>query len=81
MRAIVLVVTGSAGDGNVLGAELGVVEQKSGLLCGLLLESHLGLLGLALGGDLDVGNLATTHKSADDTNNQHGLCGSRLTRS
>jgi hypothetical protein len=47
----------------VLGAELGVVEQKSGLLCGLLLERHLGLLGLALGGDLDVGDLATVAKS------------------
>lgn len=46
--------------GDVVGAKLGVVEQKSRLHGRLLLKSNIGALGLALGGELNVGNLATS---------------------
>jgi len=53
-------------DRDVVLAELGVVQQKSSLLRGLLLEGDLGRLGLALGGDLDVGNLAAEAEEITD---------------
>ena len=58
VRALVAGVAGSAGDGDVVGTELGVVEEE-GRLCGsILLKGHVGRLGLALLSDLEVGNLA-----------------------
>lgn len=48
-----------AGDGDVVGAKLSVVEQQSSLHSSLLLKGDVCALGLALSGELDVGNLAT----------------------
>lgn len=50
------------GNVDLVGAELGVVEEESGLSGSLLFEAHgvrLGGLVLGVGGDLKVGDLAT----------------------
>ena len=48
-----------AGDGDMVGAKLRVVEEEGSLHGSLLLESDFRGLGLAFGGDLDVCDLAT----------------------
>lgn len=50
-----------AGDGDVVGAKLRVVEEEGSLHSSLLLEGDFGGLGLAFGGDLDVCNLSTVN--------------------
>ena len=59
MASIVLVRASSAGDLDVSGAKLGVVEEEGGLGRGFLFEGYGGILGLTGGLDLDIGNLAT----------------------
>lgn len=49
-----------AGDLEVVRAELGVVEEKGSLLGRLLLKIDIGRLGLALGGDLEISDLAAS---------------------
>lgn len=56
---IVVAIGGGAGDLQVVGAELGVVEEESSLLGSLLLEDDLCGLGLTLLSDLEVGDLST----------------------
>ena len=58
-----LVVLVGAGDSNVVGAELGVVQKQGSLGSSILLERDGGRLGLALGGNLDIRNLATAFVS------------------
>lgn len=55
-----LVLPGALGtrDGDLSASKLGVVEEKSGLGSGLLLEGDGSSLGLAGWGDLDVGDLS-----------------------
>ena len=59
MRGIIDVTTAGACHSDVVGTELGVVQEEGGLGSGLLLKSDIDGLGLALFGDLDIGNLAT----------------------
>lgn len=47
-----------AGDGDVVGAQLGVVQQKGRFARRLLLKGDVGNLGVAIGGDPDVGYFA-----------------------
>lgn len=49
---------GGGGDGDVRGAELGVVEEEGGLGGGVLLEGHGGGLGLAFCLDVEAVDLA-----------------------
>lgn len=62
VRGVVIRVATGAGDGELIGAELGVVKEESSLLGRLLLEGDFGRLGLALGGDLEIGDLATARE-------------------
>jgi len=57
--AVVLSIASRSQDGNLVGTELGVIQEESRLGSGFLLKGDVRGLGLALGGDLDVGNLAT----------------------
>lgn len=59
MASIVLGGSGGAGDLDLRGAKLGVVEEKGSLCSSLLLESYGCFLGLAGFSDLEVGDLAT----------------------
>lgn len=56
--AVILRVAGGAGHGDVVGAELCVVEQESCLHGRLLLKGHFCAFRLALGGDFDIGDFA-----------------------
>lgn len=55
---VILEGLGGRGDRDVRRAELRVVEQQSSLGCRLLLEDDSGTLGLALGDNLEVLDLA-----------------------
>lgn len=48
----------SRGHGDVRSAKLGVVQEQSGFGGGILLEGHSGGLGVALGLDVEAGDLA-----------------------
>lgn len=57
-----LLKVGGGGDVDLVGAELGVVEEESGLSGSLFFEAHsvrLGGLVLGVRGDGKVGDLAT----------------------
>ena len=56
---VVAGVGAGAGDGDVVGAELGVVEEEGGLHGRLLFKGDVGILGLSLGCYLDISNFAT----------------------
>ena len=56
---VISVLAAGAGDGELVGTELGVVEEKSGLCGRGLLEGDLGDLDGAFGVDLDVRDLST----------------------
>jgi hypothetical protein len=68
---IVVVVGTGAGDLKVVGAELGVVEEESGLLGSLLLEDDLSGLGLTLLGDLDIRDLSAGDMLASNHSKTH----------
>lgn len=60
VSSIIVDILAGAGNLEVVGAELGVVEEKSSLLGRLLLKSDVGRLGLALSGDLEISDLAAS---------------------
>lgn len=64
VRAIVFRIAGGAGDCDVVGAELCVVEEESRLHGSLLFESDFCALRLALGGDFDIGDFAAAQMLA-----------------
>ena len=72
-RSILGRILAGRSDRNVVLAELGVVQQQSRLLRGLLLEGDVGGLGLTLGGDLDVGNLAAIRELVTRDQRRCGL--------
>merc|ERR1712169_145392 len=55
---VVGAVPGGGSHGNVVAAELRVVQKKRGFGGSGLLENYVGVLDVALGGNLDVGDLA-----------------------
>lgn len=63
VRDIVILLIAGAGDLEVIGAQLCVVEEEGSLLGCLLLKDDIGRLGLALLGGLDIGDLAAVEKS------------------
>ena len=63
MASIVLVRASSAGDLDVSGAKLGVVEEEGSLGRGFLFEGYGGILGLTSRLNLDAGNLAAVAES------------------
>jgi hypothetical protein len=59
VTSVILVGASCAGDLDMSGAKLGVVEEESSLGRGLLFECYGGILGLTSGLDFDAGDLAT----------------------
>ena len=59
VTSIILVATSGAGDLNLSATELGVVEEKSSLGSGFLLEGYSGILRGLGWGDIEAGDLAT----------------------
>lgn len=59
MVTIILIVARGAGDLDLGGTELGIVEEQGSLGSGLLLEGYGGLLGRVGLGDIEAGDLST----------------------
>lgn len=59
--ALIICGAAGAGDGDVVRSKLGVVEEEGRLHGRFLLKGDVGGLGVALGSDFEVGNLATAN--------------------
>lgn len=59
MTSIVFIGAGGAGDLNLVGSKLGVVEKEGSLGGGFLLEGHGSNLGRLCWADFEVGDFTT----------------------